>query len=82
MEALNVLDGDGSLINMMNSKWSLLGKTTLTVLNSGMVDNVIHLWEERDGGRSGSLEDRMVNLLHLAKHHVRRWVRAGGHNLE
>ena len=82
MEALNMLDGDGSLINMMNSKWSLLGKTTLTVLNSGLVDNLIHLREERDGGWSGSLEDRMVNLLYLAKHHVRRWVRAGGHHLE
>ena len=84
MEAINVLEGDRSLINMMNSKWRLLGKTTLTVLkcHSWLVDNFIHLREERDGGWSGSLEDRMVNLLHLTKHHVRRWVRTGGHHLE
>ena len=81
-EAVNVLEGDRSLINMMNSKWRLLGKTTLTVLNCGLVDNFIHLREKRDGGWSGSLEDRMVNLLHLAKHHMRRRVMAWGHHLE
>ena len=79
MEAINVLEGEGSegsLINVTDSKWSL------TVLNSGMVDNFIHLREERDGGWSGSLEDRMVNLLHLAEHHVRGRVGAGRHHLE
>ena len=76
------MEGEGGLINVMNSKWSLPGETTLTVLSSRLVDNFSQLWEEGDGGWSGGLEDRMVNLLHLAKHHVRRWVGAGGHHLE
>ena len=87
MEDISVLESERALINMMNSKWSLLGETTLTVLNSWLVDNFSQLWEEGDGGWSGGLEDRMVNLLHLCEHHVRRQllvmrVRPGGHHLE
>ena len=82
LEAVNVLEGDGwALINVMNCKWSLLGETTLAVLNSRLVDNFSQLREERNGGWSGGLEERMERLLHLGKDHL-RGARPGGHHLE
>ena len=76
LEAVNVLEGDGwALINVMNCKWSLLGETTLAVLHSSQ------LREERNGGWSGGLEERMERLLHLGKDHL-RGARPGGHHLE